>query len=68
MPPVHDCEYVRCRNALIPTAERIATELAGENGGGYWTRVFADTVERLCHETPALPTVRQFNATLLEPY
>jgi hypothetical protein len=31
-----------------PTAEKIATEVAGQNGGGYWTRVFADTMNEVC--------------------
>jgi hypothetical protein len=48
VPEFHDCQYVRCRTALIPTAVKITNEVAGKNGcGGHWTKVFAETMEEL---------------------
>jgi hypothetical protein len=46
-PPGHDCQYVRCRNVLVPVAVKITNEVAGKNGGGGWTKVFAETMEEL---------------------
>jgi hypothetical protein len=47
-PAFHDCQYVRCRSALVKTAEKTANELVGtDNGGGHWTRVFSDMMEEL---------------------
>ncbi len=47
-PRFHDCQYCRARSTLVPTAVKITNEVAGSNnGGGHWTRVFADTMEEL---------------------
>lgn len=47
-PPGHSCEWVKARNALIPEAERIATEKMGCRHG--WTREFVFQLDRLCRE------------------
>jgi hypothetical protein len=46
VPKYHDCQYVRCRTALIPHAEKIATALAPDDAFG-WTRCFVEAMESL---------------------
>jgi hypothetical protein len=54
-PRFHNCEYVRKRSALVPQAERIASESvvirpASEDNGESaqrWTRVFATAMDAL---------------------
>jgi len=46
IPPGHNCEYVRCRTALVAEAERIADTVAGDDPYA-WTRRFVAAMDEL---------------------
>lgn len=51
-PMVHDCEYIRRRNAMIPAAERIAGGRPIKGDGGF-SRRFMDAMEALWKQARA---------------
>lgn len=46
----HDCDYVDARNALIPAAERAATETGAARTSHEWSRQFVAAMDRLARE------------------
>ena len=48
----HDCDYVDARNALIPTAMRMATQAVGveRRSSGEWSRQFLAAMDELARK------------------
>lgn len=46
---LHNCQYIRLRNAFIPAAQRIAKRTA-PHGGVAWVVAYTEAMERLVAE------------------
>ena len=49
---LHNCEYIRRRNALIPMAQKMA-KLKSPHGGYDWSAAYTEAMERLVAEARA---------------
>lgn len=44
---LHNCRYIRARNALIDVAQRLA-DVVAPSGGSVWTAAYLAAMDKLC--------------------